>query len=84
MHPALAFTREDEADDKIPFLDVLVQRSDKSFITSVYRKNTFTGAYMPWNSFCPTSRKTNIVSCLVRRAINICSNTTLDDELLKI
>ena len=84
MHPALQFTMEEESNKTLAFLDVLVERKDNSFVTSVYRKPTFTGQYVPWNSFCPERRKTNIIDCLVRRARMICSPSKIDEELTTI
>ena len=60
VHSALSFTCEAEVDSKLPFLDVLVEKNDNSFLTSVYRKSTFTGDYVSWGSFNPTRRKTNL------------------------
>ena len=45
MHLALKFTFENEENDQLPFLDVLVEKSNKDFLTSVFRKPTFTGQY---------------------------------------
>ena len=81
LHPALKFTREDEQDDSLPFLDVLVNRMAQEFSTSIYRKPTFTGLYTPWDSFSATRYKTNTVRALVNRAVRICSPSLLDDEL---
>ncbi|MEC8569013.1 MAG: reverse transcriptase domain-containing protein, partial [Pseudomonadota bacterium] len=81
LHPSLAFTKEEEVDRLLPFLDVLVERSNNSFITSIYRKPTFDGQYIPWDSFCPKKRKVNLISCLVHRAIKICSLSKLDNEI---
>ena len=57
LHSSLTFTVEEENDNKLPFLDVLVERCDSSFLTSVYRKPTFTGLYLSWDSFSHRSRK---------------------------
>ena len=81
LHPALQFTHEEELDKKLPFLDVLLERWDNSFVTSVYRKPTFTGEYVPWGSFCPVRRKVNLIACLTNRAIRICSASKLEPEL---
>ena len=92
MHPALKFTCEHEADNKLPFLDVLsihYTRSDSStfFSTTVYRKPTFTGQYTRWDSFSPRQYKINSIKSLSNRAIKICSPDQLDlevDELKRI
>ena len=69
---------------KYPFLDVLVERGDSSFFTLVYRKPTFTGLYFNWHSFAPKSRKLNLIRCLSYRALNICSECKIDNELRAI
>lgn len=84
MHAALSFTKEAEKNNSIPFLDVLVERSHTSFITSVSRKSSFTGDYILWKSFCPKRYKINLISCLTNRALKLCSTCRLDDELGRI
>ena len=81
LHPNLQFTCETETDQKLPFLDVLVEKSGRTFTTSVYRKPTFTGQYIRWNSFCDKRRKTNLIKTLVHRAKRICSTDKLQFEL---
>ena len=84
LHPSLQFTTEPEINNQLPFLDVLVERTSTTFVTSVYRKPTFTGHYIRWSSFCAKRRKLNLIACLVHRAIKICSTGKLDDELDRI
>ena len=84
LHPSLRFTQEKESNSSLPFLDVLVERQNSDFVTSVYRKPTFTGQYLRWNSFSPTKQKTNLISTLVHRAFMICSKSKLEPELNKI
>ena len=78
---SLRFTMEGENDNKLPFLDVLIDRCDSSLLTSVYRKPTFTGLYLSWHSFAPRSRKLNLIRCLSYRALNICCDCKIEDEL---
>ena len=66
---------------KLPFLDVLVGRRDSSSLTSVYRKPTFTELYLSWDSFAPRSRQRNLIRFLSYRALNICSDCRIEDEL---
>ena len=84
LHPSLRFTFEKECNWILPFLDVLVEKNDHEFVTSIYRKPTFTGQYIRWNSFCPMKRKTNLISTLVHRALVICSKSTIQNELSNI
>ena len=51
------------------------------FQTSVYRKPTFTGRYMRWDSFAPSKRKTNLIETLVHQALVICSPGKVEQEL---
>ena len=52
-HMNMKFTSEVEKDYLPVFLDIKVIRSDTTFITSVYRKPTFSGVYTNYNSFLP-------------------------------
>ena len=84
LHPVLHFTFEKEANQSLPFLDVFVEKSGNNFLTSIYRKPTFTGQYLRWDSFGPTKRKTNLIGTLVHRALKICSKSKLQQELDQI
>ena len=54
LHPFLKFTFEKEKNNFLLFLDVNVERTITGFETSVYRKPTFAGKYLRWESFSPT------------------------------
>ena len=84
LHPALNFTVEKEQSNSLSFLDVLVEKEGTGFLTSVYRKPTFTGQYIRWNSFSPKSRKISLIKTLVHRALMICSKTKLGSELDRV
>ena len=73
LHPSLRFTYKKHSNHSLPFLDVLVERHDSEFLTSVYRKPAFTGQYLRWNSFSPQKRKINQIGTLFQRAFMICS-----------
>ena len=81
LQSSLRFTMEEENNGELPFSDVLVERRDSSFLTSVYRKPTFTGLYLSWHSFATRFRKLNLIRCLSFRALNICSDCKIEDEL---
>ena len=46
---------EKESNLALLFLDVLVEKFPSKFITSIFRKPTFTCQYLRWNSFRPES-----------------------------
>ena len=50
-HVSMSFTIETEQENKISFLDVSVIREQGEFITSVYRKPTFSRVYTHFDSF---------------------------------
>ena len=72
---------ESENNDSLAFLDVLVTRQHTSFVTTIYRKPTFSGLYLNWFSFAPLGRKINLIRTLVHRALKICSPALLSKEL---
>ena len=83
LHPSLRFIFEKEVNQCLPFLDVLVEKVGSKFITSVYRKPTFTGQYLNLKSFSPGKRKISLISTIPHRALMICSEITLQIELRK-
>ena len=70
--------------NSLNFLDAWVENEGTGFLSSIYRKPTFTGQYIPWNSFSPKTRKISLLKTLVFRARMICSKTKLGLELDKI
>lgn len=73
-HVNMQFTSEIEADDKLAFLDVLVERIGDKFVTSIYRKPTFSGVYTNFKSYLPIDYKYGLVYTLIHRAYTISSN----------
>ena len=59
LHVFLTFTFEKETDDKLLLLDVVVEKADSEFFTSVYQKPTFTGQCTPWIPLVPPQKKKN-------------------------
>ena len=84
LHSSLWFTFEKEKNNALPFLDVFVERAKASYETNVYRKPTFTGQYLRWESFTPIKGKASLVSTLVHRALMICSKSKLKGEINRI
>ena len=81
LHQSLNFTHQKEVNGKLPFLDVLVEKSNTKFLTSVYRKPSFSGQYNLWDSFGLKSRKNNLIGTRVHRALEICSPSKLPQEI---
>ena len=84
MHSSLSFTMEEESNDEISFLDVRVIRDGIYFLTTVYRKPTFTGLYTQWQSFSAKRQKLALICSLTTRAKRICSPSLLSQELDKL
>ena len=72
--PSIQFPMEKKQDNKLPFLGVLVTRTEQGFRSSVYRKPTFTGQYLNFNSHHPYKVKKGIVRYLQHRAKTISSD----------
>ena len=84
-HPNIEFTVDKEQDRILPFLDVKVQRSDNEFVTSIYRKPTFTGLLSKFYAFSPKENKENLIYTLTVRAFRICSDYfSFHEELQKL
>ena len=81
LHQSLTLTHEKEVNGKLPFLDVLVEKSNSKFLTSAYRKPSFSGQYNRWDSFGPKSRKYNLIDSLIHRALAICLPSKLPQEI---
>ena len=84
VHKKIKFTVEKETNDELAFLDILVKRQDNRFLTSVFRKKTFTGSYLNFQSNCSMKRKLNLIRTLCHRAIKICSPELLANEINQI
>ena len=69
----MSFTIETEQNNKISFLDVNVIREQSKFITSVYRKPTFSGVYthLHLDSFLSDTYKIGVIYNLVNRCFRI-------------
>ena len=72
-HKNISFTAEYEQDSNLPFLDISITKDEGILSTDVYRKSTFTGLGLNFNSFVPLLFKINSIKTLLHRAYNICS-----------
>jgi hypothetical protein len=75
QHKNIKFTIEKEKNNKIPFLDTVVTRTETGFSTNIYHKPTFTGVYLNWTLLTSRKYKISLIYCLCDRIWKICSNT---------
>ena len=74
---------EHEQNNQLPFLNILINRTNRGFNTNVFRKKTFTGQGTNFYSSCPLNFKLNSISTLIHRAYTLCSNwENFHNELL--
>ena len=69
----LNFTVEESVANKLPFLNVLVELSEGSIRTKVYRKPTDAQMCLNGDGECPDRYKQSVVKGFLYRAKNICS-----------
>ena len=82
---------EKESENRLPFLDVLIDNNQVHVLTTVFRKSTFTGLLMNFTSFTSYSYKLGLIRTLIDRAYKINSTwlgfhqetTKIRDFLLK-
>nr|CAH8856182.1 unnamed protein product [Trichobilharzia regenti] len=83
IHPNIKFTMEYEHNNEFNFLDLNVKRTNEGTVEkSIYRKETWTGQYLHYNSFCPISYKRGLVRTLYDRARKLCSPNRVEEELV--
>ena len=81
LNEHIQFTYEKETHSSLPYLDLLINhKDDGSLWFSVYRKPTNTGKHLDFFSFHPLSQKRSVSSSLYKRAKDLCSEDTLQDE----
>ena len=74
---------EEEHNNKIAFLDISITRVGNELQTSLFRKKTFSGVYLNFNSHLPSEYKKGLLYTLLYRAYNICPNyTNLHQEIV--
>ena len=62
QHKNIKFTFETENENSIAFLDIKITRDNNKFMTSVYRKPTFSGLFTNFESFTPKSYKCPVIT----------------------
>ena len=72
----MKFSFEEEKNGKSSLLYLKVSPEGNKFATTVYRKPTFSGVYIYFDSFLPTTYEFGMIYTLVFRCFSICSNRT--------
>ena len=76
QNPRIKFTCEMEKDDSLAFLDCKITKNADGFQSSSYRKPTFSGLGMKFDSAICHKYKLNLIDCLIDRAYKINSTVT--------
>ena len=79
--PSIEFSIEEEIDFKIPFLDVLIERVEHNFKFTIYRKPTNICSYIHYYSSHALSIKLAKFSGMFLKALKICSDDYLLEEI---
>ena len=74
QHKNIKFSSETGNENGISFLDINITRDSNKFMTSVYRKPTFSRVFTNFRSFILKSYKYNLLFTLLHRAFNFCPN----------
>ena len=82
-HKNIKFTFETEDLNNFSFLDVKITRKNKRFVTSIFRKATFSGVYTNYDSFIFDTYKIGLLHTLQFRFFKICSNFHIEIEHLR-
>ena len=83
QHPNIKFTFEVEKNNNFPFLDIKICRENNQLTTSVFRKPTFCGVFINFDSFLHVSYKHSLVNTLIFRCFKMCfSNEKLHNEIV--
>ena len=73
-HKNMKFSIETEINGSFSFLDVKIFRENDKFVTSVVRRETFSGVYTNFISFIPLEYKFGLVHTLLNRCFNLSSD----------
>ena len=73
-HKNIKFTFEIEDSNNFSSLDVKIIRKNKGFVTSIFRKASFSGVYTNYESFILETYKIGLVRTLLFRFFKICSS----------
>ena len=76
QHKNLQFTMK-KSTNTLPFLNVELKIHNNNLQSWIWRKPTHTGVFLNFKAICPLKWKSNLISCMLNRAKNICSDCHL-------
>ena len=85
-HRNIKFTFETEHSNNFSFLDDKITQQNKQFLTSIFRKATFSGVFTNYDSFISDTYKIDLVHVLLFQFLKMCSsmeNVHIEVELLR-
>ena len=74
QHKIISFTSEMEQNGSLSFIDIKISREKTRFVTSVYRKPTFSGVFTNSESFISKCYKRSLIDTLLYREFSLCTN----------
>ena len=80
----IRFTVEQEAESRLPFLDVMIYRGPSALSFGWYHKPTWTGQYLHALSFVPLSWKQSLLKGIKHRLVTICSKEHLSAAISQV
>jgi hypothetical protein len=83
FHPKITFTKENQLNSRIPFLDMTLIKENGKIITNFYRKPTSSGRILNFHSAHPFHMKRNTAINFIKR-IKRLSDRRFDEENKKI
>ena len=83
IHENIKFTFEKEKDNKLPFLDILINNNESDLQTLVFHTKTYTGLLLNYFSFVPNCYKLGLIKTLADRMYRINNSWTGFDKDLK-
>ena len=73
IHNKIQFTGEPKVENQ-SFLDVHITKTREGVETKIFRKSTFTGLYINWQSYVPLKYKKNLLFTLLDHAYKNCNS----------
>ena len=67
----------EKSTNTLPFLDMELKIHNNNLRSWIWRKPTHTGVFLIFKAICPLKWKSNLISFMLNRAKNICSDCHL-------